>query len=541
MNAAIIGKSRINSEIKLMLEQEGYIPSIIEDMSDIRKIEGEIGNFIIKTKAGDLSSLFVIAVKDMEPQAAKAGEGFLDMPVTLLTGTDSIESISKGREPVVFLLDYPYESSSDMTELALACAIRLVNRRRKVIYASRFLRTSGSNMERLYKQARQTGVVFFRYKDVQLLYDNENAAFHLNLSDESSCLNIDTNSIVVPPVNDPDSDCEAWEKALKLRQDAICNNNNPSFFMYPALTNRKGIYSIRVKPDKTATLGWKDQLRFILGDIAASLPVSSISSSIEDGGLSIAVKTECDAREPANCPDVLTSHAEKSICHAVIDASKCAFCYTCYRACPHSAMAPDVENSVMKNLENACNACGICVAICPAKAVEITGNSRIDGGDKQKREEAAVEADLVGGTSMRMEENNPLLTILCCENSGAIAVEKLRSRCSTLLDRVLIRQVSCSGEISTQLIASALEESGSILVAVCADGACRHFDGNKRARKAVEHAKEMLTASGLDASRVSYVGLSHAMTGVLKDWITEIKKCSTDTAAEKFNYREGRS
>jgi ferredoxin len=58
---------------------------------------------------------------------------------------------------------------------------------------------------------------------------------------------------------------------------------------------------------------------------------------------------------------------------AFVDIKKCAFCYTCYRVCPHSALKPDDKAAAMKVDELLCSACGICVAVCPASAITFTG------------------------------------------------------------------------------------------------------------------------------------------------------------------------
>ena len=64
-----------------------------------------------------------------------------------------------------------------------------------------------------------------------------------------------------------------------------------------------------------------------------------------------------------------------------------------------------------------------------------------------------------------------------------------------------------------------------MLVAVCMDDACRHFDGNKRAKREVERAKEMLKASrnGRKQNRIS--------AAVSRD-AKVLEEVITDTAAQ---------
>ncbi|GAI53188.1 unnamed protein product, partial [marine sediment metagenome] len=53
-------------------------------------------------------------------------------------------------------------------------------------------------------------------------------------------------------------------------------------------------------------------------------------------------------------------------------------CLTCIRVCPHEAIRlvqVDSERWVAKIYDLACDGCGICAAICPAKAIKFEGYS----------------------------------------------------------------------------------------------------------------------------------------------------------------------
>jgi NAD-dependent dihydropyrimidine dehydrogenase PreA subunit/coenzyme F420-reducing hydrogenase delta subunit len=178
---------------------------------------------------------------------------------------------------------------------------------------------------------------------------------------------------------------------------------------------------------------------------------------------------------------------------AEVDPVKCALCYTCYRACPHAAMVPNEENSAMKNLNTACQVCGICVTICPAGAIKIKGKSH--------------DPETVPNT----------LKVYGCENSGEIALKKISEELAGLYDKISVSAVSCGGEITAEKIIDELKNYKKVLYVTCMYGACRHFDGNKRARLQVLRAKEMLKSAGLDENRVVYVQVSPAMPFVLKD------------------------
>lgn len=58
----------------------------------------------------------------------------------------------------------------------------------------------------------------------------------------------------------------------------------------------------------------------------------------------------------------------------IVDPAKCALCLTCQRSCPHGAVEVAYSDKETKSaaciLEAACQGCGICVAECPARAIE---------------------------------------------------------------------------------------------------------------------------------------------------------------------------
>ena len=58
---------------------------------------------------------------------------------------------------------------------------------------------------------------------------------------------------------------------------------------------------------------------------------------------------------------------------AKVDPEKCVLCLTCLRFCPHAAIEMDPDVRAARIVEPACWGCGICVAECPAKAIQLSG------------------------------------------------------------------------------------------------------------------------------------------------------------------------
>jgi F420-non-reducing hydrogenase iron-sulfur subunit len=64
----------------------------------------------------------------------------------------------------------------------------------------------------------------------------------------------------------------------------------------------------------------------------------------------------------------------------------------------------------------------------------------------------------------------------------------------------------CSGRLESAHLMRALEEvADAAYVITCPEGACRYFEGNRRARKRVERTREMIAAIGLEPERVGIV------------------------------------
>lgn len=441
MKVAVLGKSRLNGILKEQLLKEGLKPVFLESLDEITSIRGEVGEFLIRLPKDTVEADYIIV----------AGE-----PSTL----EDCGHAQENGKPAVILLDHPAESPAYLTEAALTKAIQLAGKQKKVFYLSRFMRISGNGLEELYKQARDKGVVFIRYNGIDISRENDTGLFSLKVSDDYDEFVINTYALITAAeAADADPSGKA-AKLLKLKLDKELYASGSSYFLSPSVTSRKGIYFL-----ETALAGNLDeeiirQIRFTISDIGAKT----------------AEKTE----------------------YAQVDPGKCAFCYTCYRACPHSAMIPDNENSAMKNLNNACQACGICVSVCPAEAIRIKGRD----------------------CDTKSMPNG--LMVYCCENSGEIALGEITGQLAEIYDKVSITSVSCGGEIAAERMVDALKFYEKVLCVTCMEDACRHYDGNKRARLQTVRAKEMLKAAGLDEDRVVYMQVSHAMPNALRDNIISL-------------------
>lgn len=487
MNIAIIGKSKLNSILRRYFISEGFIPFVFDDVNDIKVFSGEKGKYVIVTGKNSFDAGCVIITEESVYESGLPAN-LKDIPqVHAITELDDPGKIRDGGFPVVFLLDFPEESSPRMTALSLDAAVKLKARKKDVVYLARFMRTSDDEIEALYKRARNSGVTFIKYNKISFEYNEDDDYLSVSADDGLGTINIDTRALVTAGRRTAGANLGKFTGLLKLKHSEEVLSASKKFFLFPYYTNRKGIYFIDPYSGELDENGLPESVKQIAAEIKSEM------NALPKFNSSCAASMNISSIMMNRLPDSSGAHAE-------IDAGKCAFCYTCYRACPHSAMVPDFDNSVMKNLKNECCACGICVSVCPAKAVSITGEE--DDGQVS-----------VSGS----------LKILCCENSGKIAVNKLAYSMKSDFGQISISPVSCGGDISVERILLELESFEKVLVAVCMDGACRHFEGGRRARRQVERTRELLKASGIDEKRVEYVEVSQAMPEALKERIADMR------------------
>ena len=94
---------------------------------------------------------------------------------------------------------------------------------------------------------------------------------------------------------------------------------------------------------------------------------------------------------------------------------------------------------------------------------------------------------------------------------------------------VKIVRVPCSGRVNTIHLLSTIENGvDGVYVAGCLQGDCHFLEGNLRARKRVDHARELIAAAGLNPDRIRmfnlaasdgprFVAIAHEMTERIRE------------------------
>jgi F420-non-reducing hydrogenase iron-sulfur subunit len=104
------------------------------------------------------------------------------------------------------------------------------------------------------------------------------------------------------------------------------------------------------------------------------------------------------------------------------------------------------------------------------------------------------------------EKDKAILALFYCQNvpqSGESERQALEERFG---GRVRFFPIPCSGRLEPVHLLKALEEfADAAYVITCPEGACRYFEGNRRARKRVERTREIIGTIGLERERVGIV------------------------------------
>jgi F420-non-reducing hydrogenase iron-sulfur subunit len=66
--------------------------------------------------------------------------------------------------------------------------------------------------------------------------------------------------------------------------------------------------------------------------------------------------------------------------------------------------------------------------------------------------------------------------------------------------------IPCSGRLEILHLLKALEDFADVaFVITCPEGACRYFEGNRRAKKRVERARSIIESIGLEKERIGII------------------------------------
>lgn len=103
-------------------------------------------------------------------------------------------------------------------------------------------------------------------------------------------------------------------------------------------------------------------------------------------------------------------------------------------------------------------------------------------------------------------EQKRTLALFYCQNVPESGEDNRRALEKRYGLSVRLFPIPCSGRLEILHLLRALEEfADAAYVITCPEGACRYFEGNRRARKRVERARSIIESIGLEKERLGII------------------------------------
>lgn len=343
---SLIEKVQANPSIKILLETE------------VKATQGIIGNFtttLASNNGKGASTVFehgatILATggQEYKPTEYQYGEHpgvmtHLDLDKAIMEGDPRV----KEAERAVFVQcvgsripERPYCSKVCCTHsLESAMALKKTKPEMDIFVLYRDLRSYGFR-EDLYREARNSGVIFIRY-DLDHLPEvtaNGNGGLSMKVIDH----------VLGKPV-------ELSPDILILATAILPNENRDLYEQFKVPINNEGFLieaHMKLRPVDFASEGI-----FMAG--LAHYP-KPIDESITQAKAAVARAMTIVSKDNILVGGVVAS----------VNPDQCAACLTCVRTCPYNAPSIGIEGHAVID-PAACRGCGACVAECPGKAISL--------------------------------------------------------------------------------------------------------------------------------------------------------------------------
>ena len=422
--------------------------SAIDD-ARILQVSGTAGNFsIVYASGGKRHALFCRAIVSAEAadfseiDPGVASERIFSLAAFSSRIANSPETVP---ENVVILLDYGGPEYKKWARMALQDAIGAKDAGKSVSILATKMLVHRPDGQRVYDAARKAGVNFLRYeKPGDIRIEKIEKGFSLMLKEatlpSAMDIHLECGCLVIPAKPNPAPDFQEKAGLLRQKTDAEGFLQSPNVRHRPTGSTRKGIFFAGNGHDETDT----DDLKAEVEDVLTFLKTQPLDMPPVDSGVEINEKM-------------------------------CAKCLTCYRICPHGAIVL-TEKMKPRIIADACFSCHLCMANCPAHAIE--------------------SIDFTGDALSGAAENEMLL-VYACERSGFLAASG-----TSLPDGIKVVKIPCACRINIDVILKALLKGASkVVVAGCHNGNCRSMEG---AREAALGVRQALRIPGMEESRVVF-------------------------------------
>jgi heterodisulfide reductase subunit A-like polyferredoxin/coenzyme F420-reducing hydrogenase delta subunit len=405
----------------------------------------------------------------------------------LLASDNGSGKAKLANKTVAFLVGFGQEGNPLVMERVMRSilAIEEIDGCTPYVYAGN-LKVASDGLERMYKQGREKGAIYFKLETQPDIIDNGKT---ISFYDSVARRNIELSPDLVIVEEEIRADLANDDLAQLLRIDSgpwgFLQKDNVHLF--PVRSNREGIFVIGSSREIF-------NLPFVWTD------VENLSLEIRDllgDGKKIVPKDK-----------------------AVVDQGKCVICLTCYRCCPHGAIYWTSE-AVISPV--ACQGCGICASECPMDAIQI-------GGFNDADMTAAVKTSVAPGNG------TPRIVAFCCQNSAYEAGEMADVLKMKVPEGLRMIKVPCAGKIDLEFIMNAfVAGADGVLVMACHPGNCKSEKGNTYAGWRVNDALRMLEEAGFEKDRLRFETIASNMGGDFASIVLDMEQKIKELGVSPFN------
>ena len=181
----------------------------------------------------------------------------------------------------------------------------------------------------------------------------------------------------------------------------------------------------------------------------------------------------------------------------ILFQDKCATCLTCLKVCPYHVPYLDSTGTIQIPVDQ-CQACGICVGECPARAIVL----------RKPRDRMHISDELEHVLKSAQEsKTRPLIIGFCCQY-GLFGTGRLAGIWREARAGVWIVPVLCVAKVEADYILKALEKGADgVFIAGCGEQ-CSREDTALWARQRVGKVRKTLKQIGIEPERVQAFALN---------------------------------
>jgi len=321
--------------------------------AELLKVEGHLGNFRAQIKTNhsqitrNFGALVVATGCDTRFSQEKYGLELSDNIVTQFQFERMLKSQQewpKIPQKIGFMLDLSDEFSRISTISAFKNGLTAKRRFGSEVYIfCKNLKLDSHGLERMYREVRNQGAIFFKFGDKKPIISSANGEINIQLEDLLLVKEPVTLSCDLLVVDEKILPAQGFEKLQSILNVGLAPNDfyqQANVHLYPVSSNRKGI--------------------FFAGSCHADL---DFMDTLADG------KAAAQAAHQLLPLDKVWVEVGR----VAVNADKCVLCLTCIRSCPHQAVEVDPVKKAARVIDLACQGCGICTGECPAKAIQLKG------------------------------------------------------------------------------------------------------------------------------------------------------------------------